>query len=260
MENGNTTNILTVFTPPTASSFARYLTNDHIVIAGEKGCSILNLITQKETAINDCECVALAVYKNTKAIIPYIAKENTNQFYSYVAKIYDAQNINSIKEIGESSIGGPGPFDPSQQFIINDYPSIAAHYKTMMAYEKIGKVIFCPNEQFLTILLNYTVEGTDNSLIHYWDTITQLCVYSSFVHNSLLDRFVGIDLSFSPNEMKLLITFKHRQNTRCKIVSVPFIVRKKTPFAYWCLKNYQFNQQELPQDLINLIIATSLDI
>ncbi len=277
IENINKTKILAELTTPKAPRFARYLTNDHVVIAGQKGCSILDLITKKEIKINHSECGCLEINRNEKTIIPYIpSKYNSNQFFSYQAKIYDAQNINSIKKIGTASYGGPCPHDLSNQFILEDYPSIAAIYKKMDWQYKIGKVIFCPNRQFLAILVNYSAALTNNSLIYYWDTITQNCVHISLLWDKDMqlqllydnNRFVkGIDLSFSPNEMELLITLDNHKNRNFVIISVPFIVRKKTPFIYWCLNTYELNQQEqcfntqkLPQELINLIITTLLDI
>jgi WD40 repeat protein len=86
-------------------------------------------------------------------------------------------------------------------------------------------------------------------VIGYYDIATKKCMYSAQIEK--VGPFCDpTDLSFSPDETELMIVL----NDKCIIVPVPFEVSKKQAiFRYWILKNYQHNNPEIPDDVIQYI-------
>jgi len=97
-------------------------------------------------------------------------------------------------------------------------------------------------------------------IIKYWDIATQKCIYTAKVVKKEKESWAvssDRDLSFSPDGTELMIVLEDK----CMIVPVPFeVYKKKAIFITWILKNYQYNNPEIPHDVIQYIMTTLYQI
>lgn len=98
----------------------------------------------------------------------------------------------------------------------------SSHYLIKSYFEK---VIFYPQSLILTILLNIKYYDKNAYSIKYWDIQTQKCIHTTPVleteRNFSFDTNF-VDLSFSPDATKLLVTFEKK----CIELSVPSEILK----------------------------------
>jgi hypothetical protein len=149
----------------------------------------------------------LRTYLNKKALHPYS---------SILMKI--ESNDNEIKEITPCKI--------------------KTYFKT---------VIFYPQSLILTILLHIRYSDKITYNIKYWDILTQKCIHTTpiiGIEKITTDYPDYVDLSFSPDCTKLLITLKKR----CMIVPVPLNVQEQRLSSVGKVKN--------EREQLNIFFAT----
>jgi WD40 repeat protein len=123
--------------------------------------------------------------------------------------------------------------------------------------ERVSCIKFHPNSAVLATLSNI------RSIVRYWDVVTQQLIVSMAPLSAYCSDFFNKNtLSFSPDGKNLLVTV----SDKCFVTPVPFEIiyqsdaKKRAPFAYWLLKNYQrTHNNEIPDEIIQLLMYTLLE-
>jgi len=111
----------------------------------------------------------------------------------------------------------------------------------------------------MLIILLSIQEGSDSYYaVRYWDITTQRCIKTVKIEKKNLRFIYSIykRFSLSDDETELMIVL----NNKCIIVPVPFEVNKKSIFLSWILKNYQKNNPEIPNEIVQYIFSAVRDI
>lgn len=283
MENTHHITEITILKKP---RFVEFVASNKAVIAGEDGCSIINLITNTEIKrINNLACSCLKTdHKKQKIGIATnndnIAAYNTKNFQlkwliswkkSKIIDIhFNKHDASILINYHGSVLDHTERYDYKKNKILDSYNSKDFYnddsvnssclpLKSADALIKSGILMqwkdakYCWNKSILVILCqppkNERMSTKDDfCFIRYLDTKTETLIYETPELNSRN----CYQLAISPHENQLLVAC----NSKCLLLDIPLeVIKNKVMFMYFVLKNYKPNANELLlHDIVSSII------